>query len=936
MKTLLIILGLFIPLLIHAESIPIVKVEYFIDIDPGFGNGQNISINQDSVINLDFDVDINRLSLGQHWVYLRAKDKNGFWTAIESKPFVIEAPFTQKIDTQNDFVAYEFFINNDTGKGNGTVVSIQREDAQLVDFNVNASLNSGSINHFFIRAKNSAGIWGPTLSSSYFIEQSFVPKSDSIPQITEVEYFFNTDSGNGKGNLVKAATNSFEFDSLISVNSLNIGSNVLYMRAKNSQNRWGTLNHVEFNIDEKHEITSLQPTSGKAGDSFSLIGLNFAAQKDDHKLFLGSQPVIIDRVNETQTEVFGFVPNMESGVYPVSLEIGGHTVLAAESFTVLRSQIMANTPQLLMSAPVGSVRDTVITIYNTGSAVLNLSKVAFKENRFSVSPSSAQLSPNDSLSLRVQFSPTQRISYRDTLVIESNAPTPFFTIPVVADGLDNEFELSRLILVFNKVQVGQNLEKTITVFNRGNFGGTLAFENPNSSSFSLDFPEQQSVNASDSLVFTVRFNPTTIGLKQDSVFVQIVGKSTRFKVTLLGEAMSSGTPFLAVNEKNLHLPLVGPGGTSSRGLWLFNRSELSVRLDSLSDLSEPFSMTELEFPLEIPSFDSLRINISASSTLAGIYTDTLSIYSYAGLEKVLVSVEVTKPQLSVSNLTYVFEEVAVGDSVESTITLKSVGNLDARLLEVRFSSLNFSLMPVEGRLADSVKIRFHFVPRTFGEFSDTLKIITDGDQLFAYVSGKSPIPNPESVQKEVHYENTEVGVTQTKRLALLNKSINADIVQKLLVDNANVTVELEANRSRIVRGDTTWIQVSYTPTSIEALNDTLRIVTQSGNVLKIGLSSAVATSRETSTEVLTFALQQNYPNPFNPSTTIRYSIAKASNVRLTVFNLIGQKVAVLINQPMNAGNYTAQFDASALSSGMYFYRLDAGEFSETRKMLLVK
>jgi len=97
-----------------------------------------------------------------------------------------------------------------------------------------------------------------------------------------------------------------------------------------------------------------------------------------------------------------------------------------------------------------------------------------------------------------------------------------------------------------------------------------------------------------------------------------------------------------------------------------------------------------------------------------------------------------------------------------------------------------------------------------------------------------------------------------------------------------------------------------------------------------------ATDLENEEKAYKFTLKQNYPNPFNPSTTIRYSLANASDVRLTVFNMIGQKVATLVNQPMNAGSYTAQFDASALSSGMYFYRLDAGEFSETKKMLLVK
>jgi len=85
-----------------------------------------------------------------------------------------------------------------------------------------------------------------------------------------------------------------------------------------------------------------------------------------------------------------------------------------------------------------------------------------------------------------------------------------------------------------------------------------------------------------------------------------------------------------------------------------------------------------------------------------------------------------------------------------------------------------------------------------------------------------------------------------------------------------------------------------------------------------------------------FVLQQNYPNPFNPSTSISIGIAEESAVRLEVFNSLGQSVRVLANQQLRAGEYEFQFDASGLSSGLYFYRLQAGNYVETKKMILMK
>jgi hypothetical protein len=85
-----------------------------------------------------------------------------------------------------------------------------------------------------------------------------------------------------------------------------------------------------------------------------------------------------------------------------------------------------------------------------------------------------------------------------------------------------------------------------------------------------------------------------------------------------------------------------------------------------------------------------------------------------------------------------------------------------------------------------------------------------------------------------------------------------------------------------------------------------------------------------------FALEQNYPNPFNPSTTIRYGLPNRSQVTLTIFNTLGQQVAQLIKGEMDAGVHEVKFDGSGLSSGVYLYRLRAGDFVQTRKLLLLQ
>ena len=109
-----------------------------------------------------------------------------------------------------------------------------------------------------------------------------------------------------------------------------------------------------------------------------------------------------------------------------------------------------------------------------------------------------------------------------------------------------------------------------------------------------------------------------------------------------------------------------------------------------------------------------------------------------------------------------------------------------------------------------------------------------------------------------------------------------------------------------------------------------------------GITADVASVSEREELPSEFALHQNYPNPFNPATIIRYSLPVGQDgilschVSLKVYNLLGQEVATLVNESKQPGRYQVQWNAQRLSSGVYFYRLQAGEYLETRKLMLLK
>ncbi len=163
---------------------------------------------------------------------------------------------------------------------------------------------------------------------------------------------------------------------------------------------------------------------------------------------------------------------------------------------------------------------------------------------------------------------------------------------------------------------------------------------------------------------------------------------------------------------------------------------------------------------------------------------------------------------------------------------------------------------------------------------------------------------------------------------------------------ANDEIELYAstNPQQLVLQGVSKFLTGSTPTDPTDYNGVIISQFGSGTVQQSGVaisslsvSRVVATSIENGNETASkFTLEQNYPNPFNPSTAIRFTLDAGRQTRLSVYDLLGREVAVLVNGTLPAGAHTVTFDASNLPSGVYMYKLEAGGQSMTKRMTLVK
>ena len=116
------------------------------------------------------------------------------------------------------------------------------------------------------------------------------------------------------------------------------------------------------------------------------------------------------------------------------------------------------------------------------------------------------------------------------------------------------------------------------------------------------------------------------------------------------------------------------------------------------------------------------------------------------------------------------------------------------------------------------------------------------------------------------------------------------------------------------------------------------VVGENGSILKTteGTTRVTPPANKTALSPSGYRLDQNYPNPFNPETAIRFSIPQKDHVTLKIFDLLGREVATLVNGPREAGTFQILYHAGNLPSGIYFYRLEATEFVQTRKFIIQK
>ena len=305
------------------------------------------------------------------------------------------------------------------------------------------------------------------------------------------------------------------------------------------------------------------------------------------------------------------------------------------------------------------------------------------------------------------------------------------------------------------------------------------------------------------------------------------------------------------------------------------------------------------------------------------------------------------PNISLSKTTIDFGMVNIDSTVEDSFIIWSTGDGNLQINDIVSSNPSFTVSPRSAELGaagDGRSISVKFTPSGEVTYNDSLIIYSDAPSSSPHrvnITGSGRPTLPFEISKNsVDFGYVLVNDVAEDSINITN--IGEDIkISNIITSNSDFSVEPLSGT--IKNGQQLVINISFAPSGNRVYSDSLLFKSENSSledyVVYLYGTSILPTSvgeSEQGSLPQHFNLKQNYPNPFNPSTRIDFAIARAGTVDLSIYDLRGRKVATVVHEKKSPGSYSVEYNAAELASGIYFYRLKAGNFSQVKKFLFIK
>lgn len=268
-------------------GIPVTRIEYALDIDPGFGNATPIPVTTGMDITAMPNIDISSLTNGVHYIFLRAGDDANWGHTIVTPFYIVSLGNIHAYNPPSPVTRLEYFTDTDPGPGNGHAISLAADtDVTVNNFIADISGLTPGVHNFYVRAQDAAGSWSLLNNAkiSLVITNISIPATTAAPNLSRLEYYFDTDPGIGNGTPVPVTPtqdlSNFNFSA--DITGMSIGVHTLYIRSAGSQ--WSLTNTQTFRVGAPLPV-KLLTFNARREDAQVLLQWQ-TAQETDHERFV--------------------------------------------------------------------------------------------------------------------------------------------------------------------------------------------------------------------------------------------------------------------------------------------------------------------------------------------------------------------------------------------------------------------------------------------------------------------------------------------------------------------------------------------------------------------------------------------------------------------------------------------------------------------------
>jgi hypothetical protein len=301
----------------------IVKIEYYLDTDPGFGVATDVPISAGTPINnLNINLPMTGLTDGFHQFFARAKDANGIWSMVSSHQFLKVTPTNPPVATTPNIVKVEYYLDTDPGFGVATDVPISA-GTPINNLNINLPMTglTDGFHQFFARAKDANGVWSMVANHQFLKTTVVITPSATIPNVVKAEYFIDTDPGFNSGvNIpLTAGTPITNLSATINISSLALGTHQVFIRTKDALGMWSIVNTQTITIANNAVLVGTVPTGFCRATAFNIpfvaggtfnSGNIFTAQLLDVNGSFSSPTVIGTLTGTSSGTISATIPNI--------------------------------------------------------------------------------------------------------------------------------------------------------------------------------------------------------------------------------------------------------------------------------------------------------------------------------------------------------------------------------------------------------------------------------------------------------------------------------------------------------------------------------------------------------------------------------------------------------------------------------------------------